>query len=709
LNIRFQIFITICVAVAIGLGVGVASFYWEFNQQGEVPAIWPPNWPTALVAVTAFLLASYFAARFLSRQQEDHERVHGELLAKLAETSASAAQYHADLEEKVSERTANLKEEIEERRRVARALNYRLEFEKHISEISTHFISLQKKDFGEGINWALQNISEFAGIDSAYVYLLSDDNEFFNLAHRWRSPFYPADAPGLERLPVKNLVMLAEAIKKNQPTIVPSVADLPAEASAIQKVLTEQGIKSVLNLPLYWEGSAIGFLGISMVRQERHWSDEEVSLLTIVGQIICSAILRKEAEIELAKHRSDLEVLIAARTEELISAKEAAEKASLAKSAFLSSMSHELRTPLNAVMGFAQLLQTNLTLDEQGRHFADRILGASDHLLQLIDQILDLSKIEAGAVTLSIVDIDPTELVQDCCAQLTPSTIAKNVSITTELPEQAGQPLVRADYTKLKQALIQVLDNAVKYNNDAGSVKVTGKFSKGYYRFIVTDSGPGISDERQATLFKPFSQATSKQGIISGSGIGLPITRKLLLMMGGRIGLDSTEGEGARFWIEVPLSQTKAASPPAETPSTDVKPNEEEDDFGLNTSAKNILYIEDNPSNMEFMRELFRLLPQLSMQEAQTAEIGFELIKKDVPDVIFMDINLPGMNGIEALASLRSQDETKDIPVIALSANAMPNDVKKGEEAGFNAYITKPVELGRVVDAINAAAPNKHN
>jgi len=125
LNIRFQIFITICVAVAIGLGVGVASFYWEFNQQGEVPAIWPPNWPTALVAVTAFLLASYFAARFLSRQQEDHERVHGELLAKLAETSASAAQYHADLEEKVSERTANLKEEIEERRRVARALNYR--------------------------------------------------------------------------------------------------------------------------------------------------------------------------------------------------------------------------------------------------------------------------------------------------------------------------------------------------------------------------------------------------------------------------------------------------------------------------------------------------------------------------------------------------------------------------------------------------------
>lgn len=381
--------------------------------------------------------------------------------------------------------------------------------------------------------------------------------------------------------------------------------------------------------------------------------------------------------------------------EKLRQAKEEADKANRAKSDFLSSMSHELRTPMNAILGFGQMLQylPDSPLTPSQARCVEHILKGGEHLLQLINEILDLARIEAGKVTLSIEDVALDGVIKECLS-LTQS-LADKRAITLNSASGDQGLRVRADYTRLKQVLLNLISNAIKYNREGGRVDLTcSESGPGMLRVRVTDTGPGIPADRQGELFKPFSRLGAEGSEIEGTGIGLTITRQLVELMGGSIGLVSVVGEGTSFWVDLPLAEREVTAVELSVAAT------EAGDEGAIARRGTLLYVEDNPANLQLMEMIAGNLRHLTMLSAHNAELGLELAECHLPDLIFMDINLPGMSGLEALQKLRANPLTRHIPVIALTANATRRDIERGVEAGFNQYLTKPIKVDEVIAII---------
>lgn len=387
---------------------------------------------------------------------------------------------------------------------------------------------------------------------------------------------------------------------------------------------------------------------------------------------------------------------------ELKQAQESLLKASLAKTEFLSSMSHELRTPMNAVLGFAQLLQMHpqVPLHPKQRDAVEQILKAGNHLLELINEILDLSRIESGRVNLTLENVDPHDVIEEALAYIEPLANKRGISVTADaVPEQRFS--IVADRTRFKQVLLNLLSNAVKYNVANGTVKLSVQAAaEGTVRFTVADTGPGISQAMREEIFEPFSRLGAETTDIEGTGIGLTISRKLAGLMGGQLDFESEMGVGSTFWLDLPSSDQMELK--TDGPA--------EDGLGLPTlpaGAHKVLYVEDNPDNLNLMTHLMKLVPGVELISAHTGELGIEIAEIHNPAVILMDINLPGINGIEALKRLRAIPATQDIPVLAVSADVMPSDVKLAMEAGFDAYITKPVNLKEVIDWVKQAIEGK--
>ncbi len=377
-----------------------------------------------------------------------------------------------------------------------------------------------------------------------------------------------------------------------------------------------------------------------------------------------------------------------------LQAQRQAEAASRAKSDFLSNMSHELRTPLNAIIGFTEFVIENdeEPITEEQEESLSQVLKAGRHLLLLINDVLDLSKIEAGAVTLSIEPIDAGLAVDECLSLTLSFAAGRNVTIKNLLPNET-LPAIEADRIRFKQVFLNLLSNAIKYNNDPGTVTIErGQSKPGLLRIGVRDSGPGIPPELIKNIFDPFDRLGAENSAIEGTGIGLTITRSLMEQMGGTVTVDSKLGEGATFWIDVPVSDRPADAPlgPAEA---ETGPAIE----GL------VLYIEDNPANLELVRKILNRQPGLDFLEAHTGEIGIERAVAETPDVILLDINLPGMDGFQVLEVLQTHRETRHIPVIALTAAATQSDIRRGHAAGFYSYLTKPIAARELLDTIRYA------
>ena len=414
----------------------------------------------------------------------------------------------------------------------------------------------------------------------------------------------------------------------------------------------------------------------------------------IIGYLLIgtdnTARMRVEAE------RARLDQVLQDKNIELESARAVADKANLAKSDFLSSMSHELRSPLNVILGFAQLLESGTPAPAPAQKAnIEQILRAGWYLLELINEILDLVLIESGKLSMSMEPTSLPEVLQDCQAMIEPQAHKRGIQM--RFPQFHAPCFVDADRTRLKQVIVNLLTNAIKYNRVDGTVELSCVADDlQHLRISVRDTGEGLSPHKLAQLFQPFNRLGQEDSAEEGTGIGLVVIKRLVELMGGTIGAHSSLGVGSEFWVELNLAQ-----PPQLITDTNEARAWQIAYGHSGTGVRTLLYVEDNHANMDLVAQLIARRPDMRLLSAIDGMHGLAMARTHLPDVILMDINLPGISGIEAIKILRDDPVTRHIPVLALSANAMPRDIDRGIEAGFFRYLTKPIKIGEFMEALD--------
>jgi signal transduction histidine kinase/CheY-like chemotaxis protein len=416
-------------------------------------------------------------------------------------------------------------------------------------------------------------------------------------------------------------------------------------------------------------------------------------------------IINADDEIgRLAKSLLGAEDLLAHRAAELTTARDAAMKASQAKNSFLSSTSHELRTPLNSILGFTQLLQMS-ALSEEDREGVERILGAGRHLLVLINELIDIARIESGDLSLSLESVQVRPLIEETCQLMAPIAAERSIQIIQHCAHPALT--VRADRQRFSQVLVNLISNAIKYNYQSGSVTVSGQEEgTGQAAIVVSDTGPGLSPENIERVFVAFERLGAEQTTVEGTGIGLPLARALTEAMRGQLTASSVLGQGSAFTVSLPrvadLVHVPAPSLPPASPAA--SPHAQ---AGASIS---ILYIEDNPANVEVVSRFLRGRPNTRLRSETSGRAGIEYAVRDLPDLILLDLHLPDLHGDHVLSELKAEPATAAIPVVVLSADASHGVVRRLLADGALAYLTKPIELaelGKLLDTVAAQAQDR--
>ena len=401
---------------------------------------------------------------------------------------------------------------------------------------------------------------------------------------------------------------------------------------------------------------------------------------------------RKEAQKELQHAYNKLEDRIKERTDELSHSKNLAEQSNQAKSEFLSRMSHELRTPMNAILGFTQLMQesTKDPLPKSHQSRTAQIMKAGKHLLELINEVLDLSSIEAGKITVSLEPVSVANLVEEVLTVVRPLSQKFNITLVDQVTANK-MVYVLADQTRLKQVFLNLISNGIKYNRKGGSVTLSSHQEGSLLKIDVIDTGMGIPKEQLNQLFDPFNRLGAENSEIEGTGIGMTISKKIIEVMNGTIGVESTPGEGSIFSISLPVCLVQPDIVESENIPAKINGMESREEV----EPFKLLYFEDNPANLVLVEDILTDYPEVKLFTATHAKIGINMALSLKPNLILMDINLPDIDGIEALKRLRNFEETHATPVVAISANAMKKDIDRAMAEGFKAYITKPINIGK--------------
>ncbi len=478
------------------------------------------------------------------------------------------------------------------------------------------------------------------------------------------------------------------------------------------EVLTDCTRDELIGAPFknYFTDSDLADKSIKQVLREKKVTDYELTVRTRDGKetvVSFNATTFYDRDRKLQgvfaaardiTERKRLDQVLHDKNIELEGARDLAEKASLAKSDFLSSMSHELRSPLNAILGFAQLMDSDIPAPTTAqKQSLVHILDAGWHLLKLIDEILDLAKVEAGHVAMSPQILSLAEVLLTCQSMVEPQ--AQQLDIKLIFPHCDIPYFTHADQTRVIQVLTNLLSNAIKYNRKQGVVEVTcTEHSPDRIRVSIRDTGMGLSPEQLSQLFQSFNRLGQESGGVEGTGIGLVVAKRLIELMGGTIGVESTVGVGSIFWFEL----IAIAEPRKSMALSDIMaPIQPQIDHGTRLST--LLYIEDNPMNMKLVEKIIGRHPELCLLGAVNGLGGVEIAQTALPDLILMDIHLPDISGYEALSRLHAYPATAHIPVIAVSANAMPSDIEKGNKAGFFRYLTKPINVNELMKTVGLA------
>ncbi len=548
---------------------------------------------------------------------------------------------------------------------------------------------------------ALWRLRDLLGVPRAIVNLFDlDAGEVEWLAAVGRRRMYRGPAI---RYPLR-FAGDVEALRRGEPQVV-DVRSLPPSPEA--DALLGSGVHVYMVVPMIAGGELIGSVSFGGDRIE--FPPEQVSIAQEAATQLAIALAQARLHERVKRQAEELEVRVEERTRELSVANDelgqevaerrraeaAADRANQAKSEFLSRMSHELRTPLNAILGFAQLLEMDSLSGDQ-QEGVGQILRAGRHLLGLINEVLDISRIEAGGLAMSLEPVPVGETLRQAIELIQPSAATSSVSVRVEAIDDGLHVL--ADRQRLQQVLLNLLSNAIKYNRPSGTVEVSCERRADHrLRIRVTDTGPGIAAEKLERLFTPFDRLGADASGVEGTGLGLALSKSLVEAMRGTMHVQSRQGVGSTFSVELQI--VAAASVAADDASSGgIDPQAVGDTHAL---PRTILYIEDNLSNLRLVESILARRPGMSLLSAMQGRMGVDLARDHRPDLILLDPHLPDLSGEEVFRLLREDPRTRDIPVIVLSADAIPAGMGPWLEAGVRAYLTKPLDSHRFLAAVD--------
>ena len=546
-----------------------------------------------------------------------------------------------------------------------------------VASISGKMIQSSSDHLNAEINRSLELLGIFNRVDRAYIFELDAARDEINNTFEWCADGISRENNSIQCVPFLFLPLWSEAFLKNEHICIESVEELPIERNVEKEFLGQMGIRSLVIVPMYHGSTLLGSIGFDSVKEKKQWNQQLITLLKIYAGILGGVIQKKKTEAILLK------------------AKKEAEAANKSKSRFLANMSHEIRTPLNAIIGFSQLMNRDKLLTGQSKEYAGSINRAGEHLLSLINDILELTKAESGRVVLNLLNFDLQIMLKDLQSIFKDRVQAKHLRLIFETSPNIPQ-YIRTDEGKLRQIIINLIGNAIKFTNE-GSIVVRTRIEKGnsdtaYLSVEVEDTGAGIAENEKVKIFSAFEQTSSgiKQG--SGTGLGLALSRELVILMGGDITVRSEQGKGSIFAFQVEVKD-------GTTDGIKTKTTKRVVGMAKGQKAVQVLVVDDNEENLKVAINFLKNAG-LETVEATNGKEAIEKFGEYFPNLVLMDLRMPVMNGYDAVRHIRSTEIGRLVPIVAISANLFDDEEIELHSLDIQGYIRKPFTEGELFSTI---------